>query len=325
MATDIVITPTAESNAEVKANKQLVALAIPAEHDEFDNLLNKTSYWRTMRVCAWVARFAHNVRNPKVQRKRGPLRSGELGAQERFWVQRVQKRSSDALENDRSKLNLQENDEGVLECRGRIQGINPTYLPDTSTLAEKFVQHAHKTTLHGGVGLTMAKVRELHWIPRLRRLVNRVIRRCSGCKRFQAIAYKAPPPGILPTSRTEGTTAFQVIGVDYAGPIRYRVSKGKEGKAYILLYACSITRGIYLDLLSSLETSECLDSLEQFIARRGRPERIFSDNGSTFVGAAKWVKALMQSEKLQDYLARQRIKCQFNLSPAPCWEVNLKE
>ena len=141
---DIVTTPAVESNAEVKTNK-LVALAIPAEDDEFDNLLNKTSYWRTMRVCAWVARFAHNVRNPKVQRKRGPLRSGELGAQERFWVQRVQKRSSDALENDRSKLNLQENDEGVLECRGRIQGINPTYLPDTSTLAEKFVQHAHKT------------------------------------------------------------------------------------------------------------------------------------------------------------------------------------
>ena len=252
---DIVTIPTAESNAEVKANKQLVALAIPAEDDEFDNLLNKTSYWRTMRVCAWVARFAHNVRSPRVQRKRGPLTSAEIGAQERFWVQRVQKHGSDALENDRSKLNLQENAEGLLECRGRIQGIYPIYLPDTSTLAEKFVQHAHKTTLHGGVGLTMAKVRELHWIPRLRRLVNRVIRRCSGCKRFQAIAYKAPPPGILPTSRTEGTTAFQVIGVDYAGPIRYRVSKGKEGKAYILLYACSITRGIYLDLLSSLQTS----------------------------------------------------------------------
>ena len=105
---DIVTTPAVESNAEVKTNK-LVALAIPAEDDEFDNLLNKTSYWRTMRVCAWVARFAHNVRSPRVQRKRGPLTSAEIGAQERFWVQRVQKHGSDALENDRSKLNLQEN------------------------------------------------------------------------------------------------------------------------------------------------------------------------------------------------------------------------
>jgi hypothetical protein len=31
-----------------------------------------------------------------------------------------------------------------------------------------------------------------------------------------------PPPGNLPEDRTRGTHPFQVIGVDYAGPIRYR-------------------------------------------------------------------------------------------------------
>ena len=92
------------------------------------------------------------------------------------------------------------------------------------------------------------------------------------------------------------------------GKFYWPLSKGKEGKAYILLYACTIMRGFYLDLLSSLETSECLDSLEQFIASRGRPERIFSDNGRTFVGIAKWIKALMRRDKLQYYLARQKIK-----------------
>ena len=316
---DIATTPTAESNAEVRATKQLFALAIPAEDDEFDNLLNKTSYWRTIRVCAWIARFAHNDRSPRAQRKSGTLTSEEIAAQERFWVLRVQQRGSASFEDDRLKLNLQENDVKVLECRGRIQGHYPIYLPDTSTLAEKFVQHAHKATLHGGVGLTMAKVREQHWILRLRRLVKRDIKRCAGCKRFQAVAYRAPPLGILPTTRTEGTTAFQVIGIDYAGPIRYRITKEKEGKAYVLLYACSFTRGIYLDLLPRLETSECLDSLEQFIARRGRPERIYSDNGSTFVGAAQWIKAVMSDEELQDYLSQWKIKWQFNLSRAPWW------
>ena len=146
-------------------------------------------------------------------------------------------------------------------------------------LGLRLVEKAHRETLHGGVGLTMARVRIRYWIPKLRHLVKKVRKRCHGCKRFQTLAYAAPPPGNLPTTRTQGTNPYQVIGVDYAGPIRYRVSKQREGKAYVLLYACSLTRGVYLDLLPSLETAECLRSLKQFIARRGRPERIYSDNG----------------------------------------------
>ena len=152
-------------------------------------------------------------------------------------------------------------------------------------------------------------------------LVKRVIKDCHGCKRFHAIAYATPPPANLPTTRTEGSTAYQVIGIDYAGPLRYRKSKGKEGKAYILLYACSLTRGVYLELLPNMETSECLNSLQRFIARRGRPERIYSDNGATFVAAEKWVKMVKQDEKLQDYLARNGILWQFNLSRAPWWAL----
>ena len=73
----------------------------------------------------------------------------------------------------------------------------------------------------------------------------------------------------------------------FAGPMKYRKKKGQEGKAYQVLSACSLTRGIYLELLSSLETSEFLRSLKRFIVRGGRPEKIYSDNGRTFVAAAK--------------------------------------
>ena len=75
----------------------------------------------------------------------------------------------------------------------------------------------------------------------------------------------------------------------FAGPMKYRIikKKGQEGKAYVVLSACSLTRGIYLELLSSLETSEFLRSLKRFIVRGGRPEKIYSDNDRTFVAAAK--------------------------------------
>lgn len=110
-----------------------------------------------------------------------------------------------------------------------------------------------------------------------------------------------------------------MIGVDFAGPLKYRKGKKNEGKAYIVLYACSLTRGIYLELLPSMETTEFMTSLKRFIARRGRPEKIYSDNGKTFVGAANLLKTIMSDEKVHDYLAKHRIMWQFNLSRAPWW------
>lgn len=165
----------------------------------------------------------------------------------------------------------------------------------------------------------MAKVREHHWIPRLKRLVKKTVKECHGCKRFRVKAFDSPPLGNLPRARTEGRAAFKVVGVDYAGPLKYKKTKKVDGKAYLLLYACSLTRALYLELLPNMETIEFLRSLKRFIARRGRPEKIYSDNGRTFVGAANWVKLVTQDESLNEFLARHRIKWQFNLSRAPWW------
>ena len=64
---------------------------------------------------------------------------------------------------------------------------------------------------------------------------------------------------------------------------------------------------------------EFLHSLKRFTTRRARPTKIYSDNGSTFQAASKWLKNLMKEEKLHDYLASQHIKWQFNMSRAPWW------
>lgn len=225
-------------------------------------------------------------------------------------MKRVQTRATadKHYQEDRLQLNLQPNQDGILECRGRIQGHFPVYLPD-----------CHLGTLHGGVVSTMAKVRELYWVPCLRRLARRIVKSCHGCRRFQAQAFSSSPQGDLPRDRTEGQTPFQVVGVDYVGPLKYRKNTKTEGKAYVLLYACSLTRALFLDLPPNLETKEFLASFKGFIARRGRPQKVYSDNGRTFVGAAQWIKQVMQDEKFQNFLAYQGIQWQFNLSRAPWW------
>jgi hypothetical protein len=124
---------------------------------------------------------------------------------------------------------------------------------------------------------------------------------------------------MLPLERTVGNHPFQAIGVDFAGPLKYKKSNKAEGKAYIVLYACSLTRAIYVELLPTLRAQEFLSSLKRFIARKGRPQKIFSDNGKTFVAAEKWLKTVQKDEKLQNFLAVTEIHWQFNLSRAPWW------
>ena len=68
-----------------------------------------------------------------------------------------------------------------------------------------------------------------------------------------------------------------------------------------------------------METPEFLRSLKRFIAHRGRPRKIFSDNARTFVGAAKWVKQVMHDERVQGFPTQGRIIWQFNLCRAPWW------
>ena len=312
---DIVTIPTKESEAEAKIIKTVLGLT-QENSDCFDHILEKFLSRKSMRICAWVMRFVTNLRHPN-RRTVGPLTTDELEQQYKFWGKRVQ-RSCDSGD-DKLRLNLQENHQGILECRGRIQGHYPVYLPDKHIFTTKIVEDAHLRTLHGGVGLTMALVREQYWVPRLRQLTRKVIKSCYGCRRFQAKAVLQPTPGMLPPDRTDGSRPFGTIGVDFAGPIKYVKKRKEEGKAYILLYACSLTRAVYLELMPSLDTQKFIESFKQFIARKGRPSKVYSDNAKTFVSAANWLRAAQNDEKLNEFLSKNRIRWQFNLSRAPWW------
>ena len=311
---------TPETKAEAKATKEVFAGAT-AKPDMFDELLDKYCLPKLLRIGAWIYRFITNCKKQHHERELGTIKTNEIKQQQLWWIRRAQKdtQGDPHFETDQIQLNLQPNDDQVLECRGRIVGEFPIYLPDAHPFTAKVVFQAHLSTIHGGIGITMAKVREMFWVPRLRRLTKKIRKGCNGCKRFQVKAYQVPPPGNLPTTRTRGNTPYQVIGVDFAGPIRYSVTRKKEAKAYLALYACSLTRAVHLDLVKSLTAAEFVISLKKFIARRGRPELIYSDNAATFQAAAKWINDVREDERLNNLLANLSIEWRFNLSRAPWW------
>ena len=219
---DIQVHASDESEKEAKAVKEVLAVSIE-EESVIDGILTKHGFWKSMRITAWITRFYNNSRQRRSLRDTGPLTTEELEKATVFWVKREQQRfqSTDEFTMDKERLNLGKAD-GVYVCFGRTQGVYPKYLPSKSLLSEKMVMNAHIDTLHGGVGLVMEYIHRDYWIPRLRQLAKRTVRSCNWCKRFQSRPFSAPQVGNLPTDRTEGSRPFQVVGVDYAGPLTYK-------------------------------------------------------------------------------------------------------
>ena len=309
---------TQASEEEAKVIREVLSLANEKpkqERNVFVELLERHDLRRTLRIQAWVRRFTtHRAR-------KGPLTNEDLQETRNWWIKRVQSQDTQKphFQQTRRTLNLVPNADGVLECHGRIQGQYPVYLPADSLFTRKLVQRIHAETLHGGVSLTMAAIREEYWIPTLRQIVKSVRSACWGCKRFRVLPLTVPPPGPLPTDRTHGGAAFEVIGTDFAGPIFYKLNQKREGKAYLVIFSCSLSRAVHLELVLNLETSTFLPCLKRLIARRGRPTVIYSDNGSTFVKAAKWLKQVRSDEQFQGFLESHDIQWKFNLSRAPWW------
>ncbi|XP_046964187.1 uncharacterized protein LOC124533066 [Vanessa cardui] len=57
------------------------------------------------------------------------------------------------------------------------------------------------------------------------------------------------------------------------------------------------TKAIHIEAVSDLTTEGFLSAFKRFVARRGRCNHLWSDNGTNFVGAARELKQLFSSER----------------------------
>ena len=250
-----------------------------------------------MRILTWIYRFINNSRKIK---KSDLLTTEEIDRRRKYLIKQVQREveHSEKFIDNQKRLNLHKNQEGIYEFRGRIEGAYPVYIPSEPILNQNIISSGHKSTLHGGVTMTMTKVRSQYWIPTLRNLVTFIIRNCRACKKYQATAYPDPPkPELLTKDRTEQCLPFQVISVDYAGPIFYRSKTRKYLKEYILLFSCSGSRAVYLELVPNLTTSEFIRCLKRLIARRGRPKIIYCGVAKSFIARAKLLQKINKDKK----------------------------
>ena len=150
---------------------------VTAERDIYDELHNKYQLLKPLRIGAWIRRFMDRCKKDCQVKETGSIKTKEIKGQQLWWIRRVQKGAErdPHFRADQLQLNLHPNGEHVLDCRGRIVGQYPIYLPDSHSFTAKMVFQDHLSTIHGGIGITMSKVGERFWIPRLRRLAKTIV------------------------------------------------------------------------------------------------------------------------------------------------------
>lgn len=163
--------------------------------------------------------------------------------------------------------------------------------------------------------------------------MKKLVHHCIPCFRAKPCIIQ-PLMGILPLQRVQAVKPFERSGVDFAGPFEVKANmlrKIKITKAYICIFVCMVTTAVHIEVVSDLSTPLFLAALNRFLNRRGKCTDIYSDCGTNFVGAQRYLQqiyTILQSTRLTHQIAEHQIKWHFNPPAAPhmggIWEAAVK-
>jgi hypothetical protein len=321
---------------EVKTSQVTLFTNKDATPEPLKALIERYSSWyRLQKAIAWLIRFKEYCRWKYL--KQGSVRSEPLTVDDLkgATIELVKIAQGDAYKDDitamksrkgRLKGNLLKlrpylDEDGVIRVGGRLQNApigdrmkHPTILPRKHPVTDLIINDHHVATGHSGCDIVLTSTRRRFWIVSGKSAVRRVLGKCMKCKKRSApFGQQVMAP--LPAARTiPERPPFSAVGVDYFGPILVKQGRSRV-KRYGCLFTCMATRAVHIEIAHSLNTDSFLAALQRFISRRGRPEMIYSDNGTNFTSSNKELnqslKALEQT-KIHDKTRQLEIKWHFN-------------
>lgn len=156
----------------------------------------------------------------------------------------------------------------------------PILLPKNSEFTHKIITVLHEKNYHVGVSHTLALLRKRFWVPHGRSIVQKILRKCQNCLKYGGGPFKLPAMPDLPLERVKFNLPFTFTGMDYFGPL-YVINDSKE-KCWVCLFTCLTIRAIHMEVVRDLSSEECLLAIRRFVAVRGLPQLIISDNATQF-------------------------------------------
>ena len=293
-----------------------------------------TSFTKLLRVTAFANRFVRNTTEKSRSKHQAEVRltSGEIDDAELLWIKYVQKKhyitnGQLSQKQKQNQLNPSIYADGIIRLNGRFVNSNlpeeaksPILLPREEYFTKLLINNVHAEICHGGTAHTLARLRQKYWIPQGRTAIKAVLKKCLTCIRFQGGPYKIKPVSPWPKSRVTVSSPFTNTGVDYFGPL-YIKSVGPQTKVWICLFTCTAVRAIHLEVVENMSAESFLEALRRFIARRGKPDEIISDNATNFKAARNTVnivwKNIVNDPQVHGYLSAKRIKWKFIIELSP--------
>ena len=275
------------------------------------------------------------IRKPQ-RRQPASLTADEIASARLWWVHHIQHRHfADVLRcltNKRQhslirQLDLFISPDGFLRCGGRFKhaelphtAAHPMLLPSDHPFTALIIQDLHQTMQHVGTSHTLSQLRRQYWIPHGRQAVKKVLGRCLTCRRYHGPAFRMPRMPDLPPERVTRSPPFSYTGIDYFGPL-YCTDQQGEGKVWVALFTCLTIRAVHLELATDLTAGQFLQTLRRFIARRGTPKQILSDNAPHFHVTDEMLQSLWSTtvtcDTVQSYLADKGITWRYIPAHAP--------
>ena len=318
--------PDLDNDPEVK--KGTVTLVSTTQVSGLDKLIARCSnYRRLLRVVAWVSRVL-----PARVHRSSSLTAAELDAAETKLLQYVQQgsyaRDLDHLRAGRS-LNKGSQlsrlaprlDDGILVVGGRLQSSDlprrtrhPVILPGRHHVTSLLIRQSHESSQHSGVDHVLAVLREKYWITSGRGAVKRQLKACVRCKRLWGKPASQQMAPLLREQVTPPPRPFKHVGIDFFGPFQVKFKRGTI-KRWGCVFTCLASRAIHLEVVHSMSAASFIAAFQRFTARRGRPSRVFSDNGTNMVGGERELREELErwDHGLVDvYMADLRIDWSFN-------------
>uniref|UniRef100_A0A8D9BBX1 Integrase catalytic domain-containing protein n=1 Tax=Cacopsylla melanoneura TaxID=428564 RepID=A0A8D9BBX1_9HEMI len=303
---DIPSSTTSVSVPELKPQVSLVSHQTDNQEPFVVSFIQRfSSLIRLQRIMAWILRFKQNCLNID-KRQHGPLTHHEITAAmtlcvkatQQFYFADVIKELTQGKQHLGSLKSLSPilDPSGLLMVGGRLKNAplpaaskHPLLLPSKSHLAVLIVDHLHLYSLHGGVRLIQNLLLRQYWVIASRNLIKSRVFACLKCYKLSA-STRPQYMGDLPVSRFEQGRCFINTALDFAGPYLLKSGPRRNSpvtKAYIAVFVCMAVKAVHLELANSLTTESCLAAIDRYVARRGKPSMIHSDQGTNFKGSAR--------------------------------------
>ena len=317
------------------------------------------SYPNIISIAAWCFRFVDRIQKgrPVPDRRTRQLRGKERQAAERWLMRESQRRffqkelhllrRGKPMRRD-SKLKtltpyLDKDD--LIRIGGRLSNadlpttqIHPIILDSKDLLMVKYFTYLHVALCHCGPSLLLSHTGTKLHVLGARRLCRKTCSCCITCRKCKP-RVQSQVMAELPAQRVTASPPFTHCGMDFAGPFTIklgRVRRPVEVEAHICVFICMATKAVHLEVVSDASTPAFEAALQRFVARRGCPQHLYSDNGGNFTGARNrltklysFLKDQRNDENIQHFLATHHNITWHNIPPfsphmGGLWEAAVK-